>query len=92
MKVKFKLNGKSVVINFNVHPTSKGNIAVVPSTSKDLDMVQEIISSSEALVIQKGLLKHMESKLSIPLTIDHNYPGAGFGFKIDMYSLMSKLK
>ena len=31
MKVKFKHNGKSVVVNFNVHPNSKTNFSVMNS-------------------------------------------------------------
>ena len=91
MKVKFKHNGKSVSVDFNVHPNSKSNFSVLPASSKNSDIVQSIIADSEPMVIQKGLLKHIESKLKIPIEIDHGYPGAGFGFKIDLYSLLSKL-
>ena len=91
MKVNFKLQGNPVVVNFNVHPNSKGGFSVMASTSKDLDVVQSIISDSESMVIQKGLLKHLESKLKLPIEIDNNYPGAGFGFKIDLYNILQKL-
>ena len=44
------------------------------------------------MVVKKGIQKYIESKLKLAVDINYNYPGAGYGFKIDMYSLLGKLK
>jgi hypothetical protein len=93
MKLNFKLKGNTYSAEFGVHPNTKdGGIACIAKTSKDLDVLQNIISdSNEALVIPKALQGYLESKLKLPIDIDFDYKGAGYGFKIDMYSLLKKL-
>ena len=93
MKIPFKIKGKSEVIEFTTSPTNKGGFSVIAKSSKDLDKLQDIIASEDStMVVQKGIQKYIESKLKLPIEIDYNYPGSGYGFKIDMYSLLSKLK
>ena len=93
MKLNFKLKGNTYSAEFNVAPIIKdGGIACMAKTSKDLDILQDIISdSNEALVVPKALQSYLESKLKLPIDIDFDYKGAGYGFKIDIYSLLKKL-
>jgi hypothetical protein len=93
MKVNFKLKSNTYSAEFNVAPIIKdGGIACMAKTSKDLDVLQDIISNTnEGLIIQKALQVHLESKLKLPIDINFDYKGAGYGFKIDMYSLVKKL-
>jgi hypothetical protein len=92
MRVNFKLKGNTYTAEFNTIPTKVGGIVCMAKTSKDLDTLQNIISdSNEALIIQKALQSYLESKLKLPIDIDFDYKGAGYGFKIDMYSLLKKL-
>lgn len=93
MRVNFKLKSNTYSAEFNVVPNIKdGGIVCMAKTSKDLDVLQDIISdSNEALIIQKALQNYLESKLKLPIDIDFDYKGAGYGFKIDMYSLVKKL-
>ena len=92
MKLIFKLNGKSNVVEFNTTPTKSGGISCMAKTSKDLDVLQDIISdSNEGMVIQKGLQNYLETKLKLPIDIDFDYNGAGYGFKIDIYSLLRRI-
>lgn len=93
MKIPFKINGKVEQIQFSVSPTRDGGFSVGAKSSKDLDKLQDLISSEDSsLVVQKGIQKYIESKLKLVVDIDYNYPGAGYGFKLDMYSLLDKLK
>ena len=93
MKIPFKINGKVEQIQFSVSPNRDGGFAVIAKSSKDLDKLQDLISSEDSSpVVQKGIQKYIESKLKLAVDIDYNYPGAGYGFKLDMYSLLDKLK
>lgn len=93
MKLNFKLKGNSYSVEFNVHSNIKnGGIVCMAKTSKDLDVLQDIISdSNETLVIPSALRTYLESKLKLPIDIDFDYKGAGYGFKIDIYHLLKKL-
>lgn len=93
MKLNFKLKSNTYSAEFNVVPNIKdGGIVCMAKTSKDLDVLQDIIATSnEAMIIQKALQNHLESKLKLPIDIDFDYKGAGYGFKIDIYSLLKKL-
>ena len=93
MKVNLKLKGKNYKVDFKSVPNSNRGFSVMAATSKDLDVIQDIISdSNESLIIQKALESHIEKKLKIPVQYDHSYLGAGYGFNIDLYSLIDKLK
>ena len=92
MKVKFKLKGKPVEVNYNAAPHAAGRFALRPASQKDWNIQQELIAETDGHVIRKGILQVVEKKLGIPIDIDYDYQGSGFGLKIDMYSLMSKLK
>lgn len=91
MKLTFKLNGKSHIIEFNTAPTQSGGISCMAKTSKDLDVLQYIISESPSMVVPKAIQQHIEKTLKLPIEIDRDYRGAGFGFKLDMYALIQKL-
>ena len=59
------------VTSFNLSPTKSGGISCMAKTSKDLDVLQDIISdSNEGMVIQKGLQNYLETKLKLPIDID----------------------
>ena len=50
---------------------SEGDIA---KTSKDLDVLQDIVATSnEAMIIQKALQSYLESKLKLAIDIDFDY-------------------
>ena len=93
MKVPFKINGKKIDVQFTVAPTKNGGFSAIAKSSKDLDTISYIISSDNVgLAIQKGLQTHIEKKLGLVVDIDYNHKGAGYGFKLDMYSIIDKLK
>ena len=93
MKVSFKINGKREEIQFSLSPTKGGGFTVMAKSSKDLDKLQDVISSeNSSMVVQKGIQKYIESKLKLAVEFDYDYSGAGYGFKLDMYSIIDKLK
>ena len=93
MKIPFKIQRKSEIIEFTTSLTRDGGFSVIAKSSKDLDKLQDLIASEDsALVVQKGIQKYIESKLKLAIDSDYNYRGAGYGFKLDMYSLLDKLK
>ena len=93
MKIPFKIQGKREDIEFSLSPTKDGGFAVIAKSSKDLDKLQDLVSSeNSSMVVQKGIQQYVESKLKLAIDIDYNYRGAGYGFKLDMYSLLGKLK
>jgi hypothetical protein len=93
MRIPFKIKGKTETIEFSLSPNKDGGFAVIAKSTKDLDKLQDLISSENStMAVQKGIQKYIESKLKLAVDINYNYPGAGYGFKIDMYSLLGKLK
>jgi hypothetical protein len=93
MKVSFKINGKSEIVEFRLVPTKNGGFTAMAKSSKDLDTILDIISSDNVgMAVQKGLQTHIEKKLGLIINTDSNYNGAGYGFKLDMYSIIDKLK
>ena len=42
--------------------------------------------------VKGEISKSLEKKLRSPIEIDRDYEGAGFGFKIDLYSLAKMVK
>ena len=91
MKITFKLNGKPNVVEFNTAPNQSGGISCMAKTSKDLDVLQYIISESPAMVVPKAIQQYIEKTLKLPIEVDRDYRGAGFAFKLDMYELVKKL-
>lgn len=93
MKVPFKINGKREDVQFNISPTRNGGFTVIAKSSKDLDKLQDLISSDDStMVVQKGLESYIEKKLGLVVYRDDKYQGAGYGFKLDMYYIIDKLK
>jgi len=93
MKIPFKINGKRVDVEFTISPIQNSGFSAIAKSSKDLDKIQDIISSDNVgMAIQKGLQSHIEKKLGLAVDRDSNYKGAGYGFKLDMYYIIDKLK
>jgi len=93
MKVPFKINGKREDIMFNISPTRDGGFTAIAKSSKELDKLQDLISAEDSsLVVQSGLETYIEKKLGLVVYSDSNYKGAGYGFKLDMYYIIDKLK
>ena len=94
MVANFKMGGEFHKIKFTISPTKGSGFSAIAASSKDLDKLQQAISSAT-----KGdsnvpaMLRHgIEKRLGIPVEIDYDYNGAGYGFKIDMYSLLKSIK
>lgn len=94
MKVKFKHNGKPVEVDFKIVGSSQcsGKFALIASSTKNLEILQQLISDSEVMAVRIALQKHLESKLKIPVDVDFGYEGYGFGFELDIYSILKQLK
>lgn len=94
MRVDFKMGGEFHKINFTITPTKGSGFSAIASSSKDLEILQNAISSAtKGDSTVPDMLRHgIERRLGIPIEIDYDYRGAGFGFKIDMYSLVKKIK
>ena len=93
MRVPFKINGKKIDVEFRMVPIKNSGFSAIAKSSKDLDTISDIISSDNVgLAIQKGLQTHIEKKLGLVVDTDFNHKGAGYGFKLDMYHIIDKLK
>jgi len=81
-------------VQFSIVPTKGSGFSAIAKSSKDLDVLQRAIPMGVKGndLIGKILADKFEKKLGIPVNIDYDYKGAGFGFKLDMYSLVKKLK
>jgi len=91
MKVTFLSNRQKIEVNFNTTKTKSG-FAVMAKTSKDLDKLQDLVANSnKTLIIQKGLEEYIMKKLDLDIYTDDNYQGAGYGFKINYYTILNKL-
>jgi len=93
MKVKFKLSGQRYEVEFKVFPNQTG-LALLAKDSKNLDILQDVISSADAPahLISTVLQKEIEKQIKLPIDIDNGYNGAGYGFKLDLYSIATMLK
>ena len=93
MKVKFKLGGSKYEVEFSLAPTPDG-FSLLAKDTKNLDILQNAIADSEApaYLINTVLQKELEKQLKLPIDIDSRYPGAGYGFKFDIYSIAKMLK
>jgi len=94
MKVDIKVGGKSYPVNFSINP-AKGDVhfMAMAKSSKELDILQQAISDRNAgdEVIGVIIAKAIEKKLKLPVDFDYGYSGAGYGFKLDLYSIAKKL-
>jgi hypothetical protein len=94
MKINIKSGGKTYKVDFKVLPQlkNKGLFAMAKS-SKDLDELQSAIANRGAGddLIGAIILKAIEKKTKLPMEIDRDYEGAGYGFVLDFYSVAKKL-
>jgi hypothetical protein len=86
---EFKHKVGSETIQFKVSPYRTG-ISLIAASGNDLDKLQDVMSSEDE--VKGEIRKSLEKKLRIPIEIDRDYEGAGFGFKIDLYSLAKMVK
>ena len=96
MKTKFKLGSETYQVQFTLTPysTGKSGFAAIPKSTKDLETLQRAIPLGVKGddLIGKILAGQIEKQIKIPVEPDYGYSGAGFGFKIDMYSLVKSIK
>ena len=86
---EFKHKVGSETIQFKVSPYRTG-ISLIAASGNDLDKLQDVMGSEDE--VKGEIRKSLEKKLRIPIEIDRGYEGAGFGFKIDLYSLAKMVK
>ena len=95
MKIDIKAGGTKYSVDFKVIPQlkNKGLIAMAKS-SKDLDELQTAIINrgGNDETIGGIIAKAVENKLKLPIDVDYSYKGAGYGLKLDFYSIAKKLK
>jgi len=95
MKIDIKSGGKRYSVNFSISP-GRGDVhfSAIAKSSKDLDELQTAIINRGAGDDMIGTIvaKALENKLKLPIDVDHGYQGAGYGFKLDLYSIAKKLK
>tara|TARA_R110000796_G_scaffold211726_2_gene327904 strand:+ start:52 stop:336 length:285 start_codon:yes stop_codon:yes gene_type:complete len=94
MNIKFKLGSNKFEVSFKVIPTNSNGITLIAKDSKNLDILHNAIADANAPVhlINSVLQKSIEQKLKLPIEVDSNYNGAGYGFKFDMHSIVKMLK
>ena len=94
MKINIKAGGTSHKVEFKFIPQlrNKGLIAMAKS-SKELDTLQLAIADRAGgdELIDYIIMKELNKKLKLPVEIDHNYDGAGYGFVFDFYAIAKKL-
>jgi len=86
---EFKHKVGSETIQFKVSPYRTG-ISLIAASGNDLDKLQDVMGSEDG--VKGEIRKSLEKKLRIPIEIDRDYEGAGFGFKIDLYALAKMVK
>ena len=94
MKIDIKSNGKKYSVNFKILPVNKGShLSAIVKSSKDLDelgkAIANLVSGDDMLPVIVS--KALEKKLKLPINVDREYQGAGYGFKFDLYSIANKL-
>lgn len=94
MKVNFKMGSESFQVDFTLSPTRNGGFSAIAKSSKDLDTLQRAIPLGVRGddLISKIIADKIEKQTKLPIDVDYNHQGAGFGFKIDMYSLVKSIK
>ena len=93
MKIAFKVKGKNNIVNFSTSVSSNNSIICIPSTIKDVDLIDDITKDTNEQVVIKGIQQYIDKVLKMPIGVisDKNYKGNGFAFKIDMYDLIKGL-
>jgi len=89
-KVTVPVGGEK--IKFSATVSTNGKLILIASSSSDIDKLQDVISILPPHGVRNALLNYIEKKLKVPFQHDMDHPGAGYGFKVDMYSLIKGLK
>lgn len=98
MKVQFKAGNEKFIVDFTISQggnNSDADFVAIAKSSKELEKLQDYISKRDSGddMIGDVISKVIEKKLGIPCERSSWYRGAGYGIKIDTYSLIkSKLK
>lgn len=96
MKVNFKAGNERYTIDFSISPgISNGpHFVAMAKSSSELDKLQDYISKrgGDDDAIALGIAKVLEQKLKLPIDPVYGYSGAGYGLKIDLYSVANKLR
>jgi hypothetical protein len=95
MKINIKGKNKTYSVNFLISPgRGETHFSAIAKTSKDLDELQDALldGGQSDDVLGKIIATAIEKKLKLPVEIDYGYRGAGFGFKLDLYSIAKSLK
>ena len=92
MKVQYEYDGYPRLLNFLIEEDGAGFLCTL-KTSKDTEKAKDIVDfNSNKNVIQIGLKKYIEERISTPLLFDNDYTGEGYRFKIRMDLLITKLQ
>ena len=88
------MGSETFQVDFSLVPTKGGGFSAIAKSSKDLDTLQRAIPVGVRGddLIGKILANHIEKQTKLPIDVDFDHKGAGFGFKIDMYSLLKSIK
>ena len=95
MKVDIKAGGMKYSVDFRISPGSRDtHLTAIAKSSKDLDELQTAIMNrgNNDEIIGKIVATALEKKLKLPVEFDYGYQGAGYGFKLDLYSIAKTLK
>ena len=94
MRVNFKMGSERFQVDFTLVPTKGGGFSAIAKSSKDLDTLQRAIPLGVRgdELIGKILANKIEKQTKLPIDVDFDHKGAGYGFKIDMYSLLKSIK
>ena len=92
MKVQYEYDGYPRLLNFLIEEDGAGFLCTL-KTSKDTEKSKDIVDfNSNKNIIQIGLKKYIEERISTPLLFDNDYMGEGYRFKIRMDLLITKLQ
>ncbi len=86
---KHKFGKHNIQFQVSARPND-GSIVLIAKTSNDLDSLQTAIADDS--FDKADLAKSLEKKLRIPIEVDYGWKGAGYAFKIDLYSLVKMVK
>jgi hypothetical protein len=95
MKINIKAGGMVYSVEFSISPgSSETHLTAIAKSSKDLDELQTAIINrgGNDETIGGIIAKAVENKLKLPIDVDYSYKGAGYGLKLDFYSIAKKLK
>ena len=94
MRVDFKMGGETFNVEFTIVPTKGSGFSAIAKSSKDLETLQRAIPLGVRGddLIAKIIAGKIEKQVKLPIDVDYNHQGAGFGFKIDMYSFVKSIK